>query len=149
MSYAFDANVLLYASDDASPLHRRAVEFLDRCASRAEIFYVAWPTVMAYLRIATHPAVFQSPLSPQEATRNVESLLNLPHARFLGEEEGFWDAYRRATEGVPVRGNLVPDAHVAALLLQHGVRTFYTRDADFRRFAFLDVRDPFRVAEGG
>jgi predicted nucleic acid-binding protein len=37
----------------------------------------------------------------------------------------------------------VPDAHVAALLFQHGVRRFYTRDADFRRFAFLDVRDPF------
>ncbi len=148
MSYAFDVNVLLYGSDRASPFHRRAVEFLGECASRTEVFYVAWPTAMAYLRIATHPAVFNAPLSPHDAMRNVESLINLPHARFLGEEEGFWDAYRRATQGVPVRGNLVPDAHVAALLLQHGVRTFYTRDADFRRFAFLDVRDPFRVPEG-
>jgi len=43
----------------------------------------------------------------------------------------------------PVRGNLVPDAHLAALLKQHGVRTLYTRDADFRKFPFLDVRDPF------
>jgi toxin-antitoxin system PIN domain toxin len=143
VSYAFDVNILLYASDGASPFHPRAVEFLDECASRPDVFYVAWPTVMAYLRVATHPAAFRSPLSPQDATRNVESLLNLPHARFLGEEEGFWDAYRRATQGLTVRGNLVPDAHVAALLLQHGVRTFYTRDADFRRFEFLDVRDPF------
>jgi predicted nucleic acid-binding protein len=41
-----------------------------------------------------------------------------------------------------VRGNLVPDAHLAALLKQHGVRTLYTRDGDFRKFPFLDVRDP-------
>ncbi|HEV8308548.1 MAG TPA: type II toxin-antitoxin system VapC family toxin [Methylomirabilota bacterium] len=143
MSYAFDVNVLLYASDRQSPFHRRAVEFLGDCSSRAEVFYVAWPTAMAYLRIATHPAVFEAPLPPEEAMRNIEALLRLPHARFLGEEEGFWDAYRRATDGLTVRGNLVPDAHVAALLFQHGVRRFYTRDADFRRFAFLDVRDPF------
>ena len=42
-----------------------------------------------------------------------------------------------------MRGNLVPDAHLAALLKQHGVRTLFTRDADFRKFRFLDVRDPF------
>ena len=143
MSYAFDANVMLYASDRASPFHGRAVEFLEECAARAEIVCVAWPTVMAYLRIATHPGIFKAPLSPQDAVRNVESLLSLPHARFLGEEEGFWDAYRRATRGLSIRGHLVPDAHVAGLLLQHGVRTFYTSDADFRRFTFLDVRDPF------
>jgi toxin-antitoxin system PIN domain toxin len=143
VSYAVDVNVLLYATHQASPLHRRAADFLDGCAARAEIFYLAWPTLMAYLRIATHPRILGTPLSPQEAIRNVESLVTLPHARLLGEQEGFWEIYRRATQGLTVRGNLVPDAHVAALLLQHGVRTFYTRDADFRRFAFLDVRDPF------
>jgi predicted nucleic acid-binding protein len=41
-----------------------------------------------------------------------------------------------------VRGNLVPDAHLAALLLQHGVKTLYTKDTDFRKFDFLNVRDP-------
>jgi hypothetical protein len=42
-----------------------------------------------------------------------------------------------------IRGNLVPDAQLAAILFQHGVRTLYTRDRDFRKFAFFDVRDPF------
>jgi len=42
-----------------------------------------------------------------------------------------------------VRGNLVPDAHAAAILFQHGVRTLYTNDRDFRKFESLDVRDPF------
>ena len=44
-----------------------------------------------------------------------------------------------------MRGNLVPDAHLAALLRQHGIRTLYTNDSDFRRFSFLDVRNPFRA----
>lgn len=46
-------------------------------------------------------------------------------------------------EETPVRGNLVPDAHLAALLREHGVRTLYTHHRDFRRFDFRDVRDPF------
>jgi hypothetical protein len=45
---------------------------------------------------------------------------------------------------LPVRGNLVPDAHLASLLRQHGVKTLYTRDTDFRKFDFLEVSDPFR-----
>jgi toxin-antitoxin system PIN domain toxin len=143
VSYALDANVLLYASDRHSRFHQRATEFLGGCAARAEVFYLTWPTIMAYLRIATHPAVFQAPLSPEDAARNVGALLGLRHVRVLGEEEGFWASYRQAIRGLPVRGNLVPDAHVAALLLQHGVRTLYTSDADFRRFTFLTIRDPF------
>lgn len=77
---------------------------------------------------------------------NVDSLLRLPHVRVLSEEEGFWRIYREVANAFPVRGNLVPDAHLAALLRQHGVRTLYTNDSDFRRFSFLQVLNPFRVA---
>jgi toxin-antitoxin system PIN domain toxin len=99
---------------------------------------------MSYLRIATHPGIFSAPLSPAEALANIEALAGLPHVRLLAEEDGFLEVYRSVAGAFPVRGNLVPDAHLAALLRQHGVRTLYTRDADFRKFAFLDVRDPFR-----
>jgi predicted nucleic acid-binding protein len=60
----------------------------------------------------------------------------------INEEERFWDHYREVTQAVPARGNLVPDAHLATLLSQHGVVTIYTHDRDFRKFDFLDVRDP-------
>ncbi len=76
------------------------------------------------------------------ATANVETLVAHPHARLLAEEEGFWSVYRDITAAVPTRGNLVADAHLAALLRLHGVRTLYTRDRDFLKFDFLDVRDP-------
>jgi hypothetical protein len=97
---------------------------------------------MSYLRIATHPAIFNRPLAPEEAARNVEALLAVAHCRVISEEEGFWDRYREVTQDLPTRGNHVPDAHLAALLSQHGVVTLYTHDRDFRRFEFLDVRDP-------
>jgi uncharacterized protein len=147
MSFAFDVNILLYASDSSSPHYERARSFIESCIAQKEVFAVGWPTVMSYLRIATHPAVFHQPLSPDEAMANIETLLHLPHARFLSEEEGFWGIYRAISSELPVRGNLVPDAHLAALLRYHGVKTLYTHDRDFLKFPFLDVRDPLSGAE--
>jgi hypothetical protein len=147
MSFAFDVNILLYASDSSSPYFERARSFIESCITQKEVFAVAWPTVMSYLRIATHPAVFDQPLSPDEAMANIETLLSLPYARFLSEDEGFWGAYRAITSEVPTRGNLVPDAHVAALLRSHGVKTLYTHDRDFLKFPFLDLRDPLADRE--
>ena len=148
MSYAIDVNVFLYASDRSSGHNARATEFLAECAAGPEVVCVAWPTVMSYLRLATHPSIFAHPLSPDEAMGNVEALLRLPHVRALGEEEGFWTVYRGVAGSTPTRGNLVPDAHLAALLRQHGVTTLYTTDKDFRKFDFLKVRNPFESAPG-
>ena len=142
MSFGVDVNILLYASDARTPLHGKATEFLARCAANREVFCLAWVTVMSYLRMSTHPAIFARPLTHDEALRNVEALLNLPHCRAIGEEDGFWEAYCKVTAEVPTRGNLVPDAQLASILLGHGVTTIYTHDRDFRKFPFLDVRDP-------
>jgi hypothetical protein len=142
MSFALDVNILLYASDTSSPHFKQARSFIESCMVEDEVFTLGWATVMGYLRIATHPAVFDRPLSPDEAMANIEMLLNLPQVRILSEEEGFWNVYRATTAEVPTRGNLVPDAHLAALLRQHGVKTLYTHDRDFLKFSFLDVRDP-------
>lgn len=143
MSFSIDANVLLYASDTASPLSRQAGGFLEQCAAAGDLFYLAWPTIMGYLRIATHPGIFAAPLAPDEAVANIDALLALPHVRTLGEDEGFWETYRAVGRTFPLRGNAVPDAYLAALLRQHGVSTLYTNDADFRRFDFLRIINPF------
>jgi hypothetical protein len=143
VSFSCDVNVLLYASDAASAVHAPARRFLEHAAAGGDLMCLGWPTVMSYLRMATHPRIFTAPLTPAEALGNVEALAGLPHVRLLGEEPGFLGVYREVTGSFPVRGNLVPDAHLASLLRQHGVRTLFTRDTDFRKFAFLDVRDPF------
>jgi uncharacterized protein len=142
MSFAIDANILLYASDGANLKHRSAQKFLQDCVADGEVFCLCWPTIMAYLRISTHASIFSRPLSPTEAAQNIESLLQLPHCRTLSEEPGFWQVLQTVTKDVPSRGNLVPDTHIATLLRQHGVKTFYTHDRDFYKFRFLDVKDP-------
>ncbi len=149
MSFSIDANILLYASDRTSPFSERARAFLAQRAGDSDPFYIAWPTIMSYLRIATHSAIFSNPLSPEEATENIQALLELRHVRTLSEEEGFWDVYREISGRLPVRGNLVPDAHLAALLRQHGINTLYSNDADFRKFSFLTVINPFEHAGSG
>ena len=146
MSFSVDANLLLYASDDASPFHERASTALAAIAEGPEIAYLFWPTLVAYLRIATHPAIFSAPLDHAEAAANVESLLALPHVRTPGEGERFWARYRDATTDAPVRGNLVPDAHLVALMLENGVRTIWTHDRDFRRFDRIQVHDPLAAS---
>ena len=143
MSYTIDANVLLYASDESSPVHTRARAFIERVADGPDIVYLFWPTLMAYLRIATHPAVFARPLTAVEAIGNVEQLLARPHVRTTGEQERFWGRFREVADDAAPSGNLIPDAHLVALMLENDVRTIWTRDRDYRRFPRIDVRDPF------
>lgn len=143
MSFTFDANVLLYASDETSEYHPRARAFLDQVASSDDLIYLFWPTVMAYLRIATHPAIFEKPLRPADAVANIEQLLALTHVQTVGEHERFWASYRRVAEEADARGNLVPDAHLVALMVENGVRTIWTHDRDYRRFHGIESRDPF------
>ena len=143
MSFTFDANVLLYASDETSEHHSRARAFLDQVASSDDLIYLFWPTVMAYLRLATHPAIFEKPLRPADAVANIEQLLTLTHVQTVGEHERFWATYRRVAGEADARGNLVPDAHLVALMVENGVRTIWTHDRDYRRFPGIESRDPF------
>lgn len=143
MSYSIDVNVLLYASNSEATEHEAAREFLQLCAEDSELLCLCWPTLMTYLRMSTHPRLFMKPLTPALAMKNVESLLAIPHVRVINELEGFLSTYQQMTESVPVRGNLVPDAHLATILQQHGVKRLYTRNRDFLKFTWLDIHDPF------
>ena len=145
MSVTLDANVLVYASNEAEAVHNDARELVTRLAAGPELVYLFWPVLLGYLRIVTHPAILPRPLNPQEATANVESLLDRPHVRTAGEAEGFWKLFR-ATGQDRARGNDVPDAHLATLMRQNGVRVIYTRDRGFRRFPDIDAVDPFDSA---
>jgi toxin-antitoxin system PIN domain toxin len=143
VSTAIDANILLYASDENSTFHERSRSLLEELAVGPALLYLFWPVVMAYLRIATHPRIFDNPLPPDAARLNIESLLERPHVRTPGEDDGFWRTFGLVTSDVPARGNLVPDAHLVALMHQHGVHTIWSHDRDLRKFREIRVRDPF------
>lgn len=143
MSVTFDASVLLYASDAESPFNARAVALIDEVARGPQIVYLFWPTVMAYLRIATHPGIFARPLPLVEARSNVDQLLELPNVQAVGEQERFWHRLGEVLHEASPTGNVIPDAHIVALMLQNGVRTIWTHDRDYRRFRGIEVSDPF------
>ncbi|MDQ3757647.1 MAG: type II toxin-antitoxin system VapC family toxin [Actinomycetota bacterium] len=143
MSQTVDTNVLLYAADSSSPRHEPAADLLAELAGGPSLLHLFWPTLLGFVRIATHPAVFRRPLTHEEATEAVERLLARPNVQVAGEGERFWLSYRRAAEPVGPRGNLVPDAHLVALMHEHGVTTIWTHDRDFRKFDGITARDPF------
>jgi toxin-antitoxin system PIN domain toxin len=142
VSATVDTNVLLYAMNTRAPSSAEAYELLERLARGPELLYVFWPVVMGFLRLSTNRSLSDDPLSPAQALSAVDSLVDRPHVRAPGEAPGFLDFYRRAS--LPgARGRHVTDAHIAALMSQHGVRKIYTRDRDFRRFDGIVAEDPF------
>lgn len=142
MSVTVDTNILVYATDAGSDVGEAARELIERLARGPDLFYVFWPALMGFIRVATHPAINERPLTPAEAVDSVAALLARPHVRAPGEGAGFLQVYE-ATAPPVTRGRQVPDAHIAALMRQHGVATIYTRDADFRRFDGIRAKNPF------
>jgi uncharacterized protein len=142
LSATLDTTILVYASNARDPAHRTARSLLERLTAGPDLLYLFWPTLLGYVRLVTHPGILPRPLGPVAAVENVSALVRLPHVRTPGEGERFWDLYR-ATAGDRLRGNDVPDGHIATLMRQHGVRLIYTRDRGFRRFEGIQVLDPF------
>lgn len=143
MSETFDVNVLVYATHRASPFHDRAKALVEQFLAGPGLVYLLWPVALSYLRIVTHPTLLDAPLTPTAAADNIEQFVSQPHVRLVGEIDGFWPAYRRVADVINPRGNLVPDAHLVALMRQHGISTIWTHDRDFRKFEGITVRDPF------
>ncbi|MBW0018475.1 MAG: type II toxin-antitoxin system VapC family toxin [Mycobacterium sp.] len=143
MSETFDVNVLVYATHRGSPSHEMAKALVEQFLAGPGLVYLLWPVALGYLRIVTHPALLEAPLTPRVATDNIEQLVARPHVRLVGEGDGFWRVYRGVADTVKPRGNLVPDAHLVALMRQHGIATIWSHDRDFRKFEGITVRDPF------
>lgn len=144
MSAAIDTNVLLYATNSSSESFEVAHALMQRLARGPELLYVFWPVAMGFLRLSTNPAITDAPLSPAEALASLSDLVERTHVRTPGESPGFLGFYRETTSA-GTRGKDVTDAHIAALMRQHGVNTIYTRDRDFRRFDGIRVEDPFET----
>ena len=142
MSYSIDVNILLYSSDASSSHHPAAARFMGSRPQEKDLLCLTWHTLMAYQRISTHPSIFSNPLNPDEAWQNIMSLIALPRVRLIGEEEDFAAQYGATMANLHVRGNLVPDAHLATILRQHGVTRIFSADADYRKFDFLEVVNP-------
>ncbi len=105
----------------------------------------ASPVILAFLRIATHPSLFPRPLSPDSAVAKMSAWLAQPAARILEPGREHWEEFGKLVKASQSRGNLVQDAHLAALAIEQGA-TLYSSDADFSRFPGLRWVNPLEEA---
>jgi toxin-antitoxin system PIN domain toxin len=136
-----DANLLLYAVHERAAQHEAAAAWLTEQLNGPRRVGLPWQSLAAFLRISTHPRAYERPLEPEIAWERIADWLAAPaawtpvpghdHARLLGE----------LVIRYGIRGNLVPDAQLAALAIEHGLTVFST-DTDFARFSELRWENP-------
>lgn len=140
-----DANVLLYARNASDPRHEPARAWLEEALNGTTRVGLPWWTLTAFVRISTNARAFPDPLTPEEATQQVDDWLDAPRAWIPEPTAQYRDVLMSLVRTHDVRGPLVTDAQLAALAIDHGVPVVST-DADFARFRSVEWIDPLAAA---
>lgn len=136
-----DTNLLVYATDADSPHHARARAWLEERLSSATPVGLAWLVILAYLRVTTRPGIMRQPQSPEQAFGSITEWLAQPYVSLVAPGEHHWPLLRNLLTTTGTAGNLVPDAHLAALAIEHGC-ALYSADHDFKRFPGVEHVNP-------
>ena len=139
-----DANILLYAVDSQSLFHKPARRWLEEVLNGPVRVGLPWVSLTAFLRISTHPRATRHPLTPDEAWDQVSNWLAAEPAWIPEPTPAHAEVLRRLVVDGDLRGNLIPDAHLAALAIEHGVAVC-SADSDFARFRQLEWINPVAV----
>jgi hypothetical protein len=138
-----DANLVLYAEDALSPQHEAARTWWDAQLSGASPVCLSWGVLCAFIRISTNSRVYERPLALDQAMSRVQSWLDQPCVRLVHPTERHWTVLQALLKEGQALGNLVTDAHLAALAVQHGC-TLMSTDGDFARFPKLKWSNPIK-----
>jgi uncharacterized protein len=136
-----DANVLLYAEDSLSEHHEAARTWWDAQLSAADPVGLCWPVIDAFIRIGTNARLHQRPLTLKEATERVQSWFDQSCVRLVQPTDQHWTLFQQMLRSGNAVGNLVSDAHLAALAVEHNC-VLHSTDADFSRFRTLKWKNP-------
>lgn len=136
-----DANLLVYAHVSSFAEHEPARNWLDSQLSGNSQVGLPWHSLLAFLRIVTNPRVFQKPESMVEAWTQVEAWLDREMVWTPEPMERYRGILGELLAGAGMQANLVPDAHLAALAIEHGLLLCST-DGDFGRFSNLRWQNP-------
>ena len=128
-----DANVLLYAINRPDPKHEPSRAWLDGALSGNETVGFSWIVLLAFLRLSTRAGLFPTPLPVEQSVARVRSWLSVPTALVVEPTPRHLDVLAGLVRLVGTGGNLVSDAHLAALALEHDA-AIVTYDNDFDRF---------------
>ena len=137
-----DVNMLLYAHDENSEFHASAVTWLESILEVEQVFF-SWHTITGFLRIITNPRSSFNPLTIETAVQIVESWLELDNTHLVFLQKKNWPLFSRMLIDGQATGNLVMDAHLAALSASCGA-TVATTDRDFSRFPNIQVTNPLK-----
>ena len=136
---AVDTNILIHADRQEMPLHAKALAALRTLAEGNGAWAVPVFCVGEFVRVVSHPRVFAPPTPSVEALDSIDALLESPSARLLSPGTRYVALLREMIEASGATGNLVFDAQIAAVCLEHGARTLLTEDRDFSRFPGLST----------
>lgn len=142
---AIDTNILIYAEIKSSERHAAALQLLTRLAEGHLPWAIPWPCIYEFLRVVTHPRVFHPPVPFSAALDDLRSVLASPAVMLLAETENHVAILDQAAREAGATGNLIHDAHIAALCIEHGVSELLTADRDFSRFRSLRTINPFET----
>ena len=137
----FDVNVLVYATNTQSGDHRRYREWLERLIVGDAAFGVADLVLSGYLRIVTNRKIFSKPAKLSDAIAVTERIRARPNCVVIQPGPRHWDIFVDLCKRANARGNLVPDAYLAALAIESGSE-WCTTDRDYARFPGLRWRHP-------
>lgn len=136
-----DANILLYAIDVESRSHAAAFGWLESALNGSRRVGLPWASLTAFLRISTHPRALREPLTPGDAWQFVEDWLDAPAVWVPAPGRSHRDILGRLVRDLDLRANLVSDAVLASLCIEHGLQII-SADSDFARFAEIDWINP-------
>lgn len=139
-----DVNVLLYCSDEGSEMHARTKAFVAAALESDEAIALPWMVVLGFLRISTRRIAGREVLPRELAVAVIESWLSHPHVSLLSPGPRHWEVLREITDEVGARGDLVMDAHLAALAIENGAE-LCSADTHFSRFPRLKWTDSTRA----
>jgi toxin-antitoxin system PIN domain toxin len=134
-------NLLLYANIDGFPLHRKARTWWEERVNRGEPIALALPVVFGFVRIASNPRIFETPLPVSRATGRVRAWLEHAHVHVLHPGPRHLELAFALLDELGSAGNLTTDAQIAALAIEHQAELQST-DLDFARFPGLRWRNP-------
>jgi toxin-antitoxin system PIN domain toxin len=136
---AVDTNILVFAHRRHLAPHRQAVAWLRALAEGKSPWGMPVFCIGEFVRIVTHPGVFDPPSTLRQATSALRSVLGSPTVRILKPSDNFPTLYEEALERADARGNMAFIAQIAAVCREHGAAELLTMDRDFARFDNLHL----------
>ena len=138
-----DINVLVYAYNDGVAYHRDARHWWETLLNGTERVGIPWVVLTGFVRLMTHPRVLASPVSPEQALAYVRVWYQYPPVVPLNPGTEHLKYLQHNLEAAGAGGQLVSDAHIAALAMEYQAEVHST-DSDFSRFPGLRWRNPLR-----